>query len=184
MGHFCISSKPIHQFLGRPSLFSVVMGKGGVEKDGSRVRERVRGTNDQGRQNTSASKTSFYKWENWVSERNMTYLSYCFLCSGLAPFLSIINFAACMSLPNRQKKSLFFKHDSFIIRMKGSLVEIKKKKSWFKNPNSHLEQWLMLILWMACFPLVFLIRSVLCSPRLHKGNDEFHNCIPVSWGPK
>lgn len=108
----------------------------------------------------------------WLTKVTWWSLQTCFLASGHVPFLYVMNFAACMSL-NTQTKTywLIVQDESLIIRMKRSLVGIEKKKKRKipdLNPASYLEEWLTLILQVACFPLKYLIGSVPCSPRLHK----------------
>lgn len=133
---------------------------------------------------TSESKTSFYRWRNWNLGTWCPYvtqwsLKSCFLASGPVPFLYLMNIVASTSLTQTETTG----SDRLIARVKGSLVEIFKIIPDV-NPASHLEQWLRLILRVVCFPLRFLIWSVPCSLRLHKGNDEFHDWISTSWGPK
>lgn len=163
MSPSCILFKPIHQLLNLHSLFIVAVEKWGVEKEGKwdeaedEMKERPGKTEHTRIKNFILYTRKLSLWEKHDLPK--------WLFPGLLPWASPLYHKFCSKYVfNTQTKKILscIQRWQMIFRMKGSLVEIKRK-SWFKNPASHLEQWLTLILQAACFPLIFLIRSVLLN---------------------
>lgn len=157
--------------------------RGELRRKGDGMREAVTGNSNQERE-THQSQKRFYGGGHWDTERSTMYwvaqwgLESCVLASGPGPFLYMVNIVAWTSLTHRQKHTRSFPKTT--ASLSGWRVEVLKNSPDFNTASSLLEQWLRLILQVACFPLRILMDqfSVLLDYIRVMMNSEMGSQLP------